>query len=47
MLNRPIRSADAAPRKAFYAKPYVQVLAAIALGIALGYFYPGIGESVK
>ncbi|RNJ42528.1 dicarboxylate/amino acid:cation symporter [Mesorhizobium japonicum] len=42
-----VRSADAAPRKAFYAKPYVQVLAAIALGIALGYFYPGIGESVK
>ncbi|MBB6413889.1 cation:dicarboxylate symporter family transporter, partial [Mesorhizobium sangaii] len=42
-----VRSADAAPRKAFYAKPYVQVLAAIALGVALGYFYPGIGESAK
>lgn len=42
-----VRSADASPRKAFYAKPYVQVLAAIALGVALGYFYPGIGESAK
>ncbi|UVK49224.1 dicarboxylate/amino acid:cation symporter (plasmid) [Mesorhizobium sp. AR07] len=42
-----VRGADAAPRKAFYAKPYVQVLAAIALCVALGYFYPGIGESAK
>ncbi|GLS35477.1 hypothetical protein GCM10010869_10650 [Mesorhizobium tianshanense] len=47
MLNRPIRSASPAPRKAFYAKPYVQVLAAIALGIALGHFYPELGESLK
>ncbi|MET2831073.1 dicarboxylate/amino acid:cation symporter [Mesorhizobium shangrilense] len=42
-----VRSASRAPRKALYAKPYVQVLAAIALGVALGYFYPAIGESVK
>ncbi|SDA99951.1 hypothetical protein SAMN02927914_06797, partial [Mesorhizobium qingshengii] len=28
MLASPIRSASPAPRRAFYAKPYVQVLAA-------------------
>ncbi|WP_167484256.1 dicarboxylate/amino acid:cation symporter [Mesorhizobium tamadayense] len=48
MLLAPhVRSADVAPRKAFYSKPYVQVLAAIALGVALGYFSPEIGESAK
>jgi aerobic C4-dicarboxylate transport protein len=36
-----------APRKPFYAQLYVQVLAAIALGIALGHFYPEIGASLK
>ncbi|GLS37838.1 C4-dicarboxylate transport protein [Mesorhizobium tianshanense] len=47
MLAPQVRSASPAPRKAFYAKPYVQVLAAIALGIVLGHFYPELGESVK
>ncbi|MER8880394.1 cation:dicarboxylase symporter family transporter, partial [Mesorhizobium sp. M0684] len=42
-----VRSARPAPRKPFYAKLYVQVLAAIALGVAIGYFYPGTGESLK
>lgn len=31
----------------FYAHLYVQVLAAIVLGVALGYFYPGTGEAMK
>ena len=31
----------------FYRQLYVQVLVAIAAGIALGHFYPGIGESLK
>ncbi|MER9221948.1 dicarboxylate/amino acid:cation symporter [Mesorhizobium sp. M0644] len=39
--------ASPAPRKPFYAKLYAQVLAAIALGVAIGYFYPGTGESLK
>ena len=46
-MNWPIRSASPAPRQAFYAALCVQVLAAIVLGIALGYFYPGTGESLK
>ncbi|MFW8743395.1 dicarboxylate/amino acid:cation symporter [Mesorhizobium japonicum] len=43
----PIRSAGPAPRKAFYAQLYIQVLTAIALGIAVGYVYPDVGESLK
>ncbi|WP_352965653.1 dicarboxylate/amino acid:cation symporter [Mesorhizobium sp. M1312] len=39
--------ASPAPRKPFCAKLYAQVLAAIALGVAIGYFYPGTGESLK
>jgi aerobic C4-dicarboxylate transport protein len=35
------------PRKPFYAQLYVQVLTAIALGVALGHFYPEIGASLK
>ncbi|ESX78750.1 C4-dicarboxylate ABC transporter [Mesorhizobium sp. LSHC420B00] len=42
-----VRGASPAPRKPFYAKLYAQVLAAIALGVAIGYFYPGTGESLK
>jgi len=34
-------------RKPFYAQLYVQVLTAIALGIALGHFYPELGASLK
>ncbi|SJM34717.1 dicarboxylate/amino acid:cation symporter [Mesorhizobium delmotii] len=43
----PIRSAGPTPRKAFYAQLYVQVLTAIALGVAVGYFCPGTGEALK
>ncbi|MFH6932649.1 dicarboxylate/amino acid:cation symporter [Mesorhizobium ciceri] len=47
LLVSPIRSAGPAPRKAFYAQLYIQVLTAIALGIAVGYVYPDVGESLK
>ena len=36
----------AAPKK-FYQSLYVQVLVAIAIGVALGHFYPSVGESMK
>ncbi|WP_353642900.1 dicarboxylate/amino acid:cation symporter [Mesorhizobium sp. WSM2239] len=47
MLTPQAHSASVAPRKPLYAQLYVQVLAAILLGIALGHFYPEIGESLK
>ncbi|ARP67350.1 dicarboxylate/amino acid:cation symporter [Mesorhizobium sp. B2-5-9] len=47
MLAPPIRSAGPPARKAFYAQLYVQVLTAIALGVAVGYLYPGTGEALK
>ncbi|RUU12764.1 dicarboxylate/amino acid:cation symporter [Mesorhizobium sp. USDA-HM6] len=47
MLTPQAQSASPAPRKPFYARLYVQVLAAIALGIALGHFYPEVGERLK
>lgn len=34
-------------RKPLYRQLYVQVVAAILIGIALGHFYPAIGESMK
>ncbi|SHF10184.1 aerobic C4-dicarboxylate transport protein [Kaistia soli DSM 19436] len=34
-------------RKPFYAQLYVQVLTAIALGIAVGHFYPQLGTDLK
>ncbi|TIL79998.1 MAG: dicarboxylate/amino acid:cation symporter [Mesorhizobium sp.] len=40
-------SANRAPRKTLCAKPYVQVLVAIILGVAVGHFYPQIGENLK
>src|SRR5689334_24637127 len=36
-----------APRKPFYTHLYIQVLTAIAIGILLGHFYPGLGEQMK
>ena len=36
-----------APHKPFYHSLYVQVLTAIAIGIALGHFYPQLGEQMK
>ncbi|TIN45853.1 MAG: dicarboxylate/amino acid:cation symporter [Mesorhizobium sp.] len=47
MLVPKIRRANAAPRKPLFAHAYVQVLAGIALGAAIGYFYPETGESLK
>ncbi|MBZ9799745.1 dicarboxylate/amino acid:cation symporter [Mesorhizobium sp. ES1-4] len=37
----------AAPRKPHFARTYVQVLAAIVLGAAIGYLYPETGQSLK
>ncbi|MCF6101793.1 dicarboxylate/amino acid:cation symporter [Mesorhizobium muleiense] len=37
----------AAPRKRHFARTYVQVLAAIVLGAAIGYLYPETGQSLK
>ncbi len=36
-----------APRRPWYTILYVQVLIAIAIGIALGYFYPGAAKTMK
>src|SRR4051812_25227870 len=36
-----------APHKPIYQSLYVQVLTAIAIGIALGHFYPQLGEQMK
>ncbi|PVE20273.1 C4-dicarboxylate transporter DctA, partial [Microvirga sp. KLBC 81] len=47
MLTPQAHGANLAPRKRFHAPLYVQVLAAITLGVALGHFYPGIGENLK
>src|SRR5215470_14992717 len=41
------RAAAAAHSKPFYKSLYVQVLIAIAIGVALGHFYPEIGEQMK
>lgn len=41
-----IAASPAAPKK-FYQSLYVQVLTAIAIGVALGHFYPSVGESMK
>lgn len=38
---------EAPRRKPFYAQLYVQVLTAIALGIAVGHFYPELGTTLK
>src|SRR5215212_8752849 len=40
-------AAGATHSKPFYHSLYVQVLTAIALGIALGHFYPQLGEQMK
>ena len=40
-------AASATHGKPFYQSLYVQVLTAIAVGIALGHFYPQLGEQMK
>src|SRR5437016_4340803 len=40
-------AASATESKPFYHSLYLQVLTAIAVGIALGYFYPELGEQMK
>lgn len=35
------------PRKAWYQHLYVQVLIAVALGIAIGYFWPEVGKTLR
>ncbi|MDX8541708.1 dicarboxylate/amino acid:cation symporter [Mesorhizobium abyssinicae] len=47
MLTAKGPNANVAPRKPFYGRLYVQVIAAIALGVALGHFNPEIGENMK
>ncbi|WP_292375372.1 dicarboxylate/amino acid:cation symporter [Mesorhizobium sp.] len=42
-----VPGAIAAPRKRHFARTYVQVLAAIVLGAAIGYLYPETGQSLK
>ena len=47
MASIPVVASEPAPRKPLYAQLYVQVLAAIAVGILLGHFYPQTGEAMK
>ncbi len=49
MGTTPLLDAGAlsAPRKRWFAKPYVQVLIAIALGAVVGAFWPSFGASLK
>ena len=42
-----IHRASAAPRKPWYTVLYIQVLIAIALGVAVGHFYPQTGNALK
>src|SRR4030081_2520646 len=39
--------AGRAPGKPFYKSLYLQVITAIVIGIALGHFYPDLGEQMK
>ncbi|TIX67753.1 MAG: cation:dicarboxylase symporter family transporter [Mesorhizobium sp.] len=47
MLVPKVPRAIAAPRKRHFARTYVQVLAAIVLGAAIGYFHLETGQSLK
>jgi len=47
MLPSPSTSIQAAPRLPFYRQLYVQVLAAIALGVLIGHFWPDAGKQLK
>ena len=41
----PMQTADS--RKPWYRVLYIQVIIAVVLGVAVGYFYPGVGKSLK
>src|SRR5690349_20063132 len=45
IVRRPVVAA--APRRPWYTILYVQVLIAIALGVAIGYFDPDVGKQLK
>src|SRR3979411_108164 len=47
MAHATAAAAAATYGKTFYHSLYLQVLTAIAVGIALGHFYPDIGEQMK
>jgi aerobic C4-dicarboxylate transport protein len=42
-----LAEAAAAPRRPWYSVLYIQVLIAIAIGILLGHFYPGLGRQMR
>ena len=42
-----IQGTSAAPHKPWYTVLYIQVLIAIALGVAVGHFYPQTGNALK
>ncbi len=45
--DRPAQAPAPRGRRPWYRVLYIQVLIAIALGVALGYFYPDLGKSMK
>ncbi|MBH1991349.1 MAG: dicarboxylate/amino acid:cation symporter [Sphingomonadaceae bacterium] len=47
MMPSPSSPIQSAPRLPFYRQLYVQVLAAIALGVAIGHFFPDAGVTLK
>ncbi|MFZ2997987.1 dicarboxylate/amino acid:cation symporter [Sphingobium sp.] len=47
MLPSPTASEQTTPRLPFYRQLYFQVLTAIALGVAIGHFYPDAGVQLK
>ncbi|THD35858.1 MAG: dicarboxylate/amino acid:cation symporter [Sphingomonas sp.] len=47
MIVEPLEAPAARPRQPFYRHLYAQVLVAIVLGVALGYFRPAAGEALK
>ena len=46
-MENTINTHGAQPRKRFYTSLYLQVIAAIIIGVLLGHFAPGYGETMK
>ena len=46
-MSQPATYAGPAHRRPLYKSLYIKVLTAIAIGIALGHFYPALGEQMK